>query len=311
LQGATTATACPLCGGTLFERVHARVADFEHGLPSEADFSACSSCGLVWQNPQPSLEALHSFYPDDYRPHVSGSAAGGGGTLGWLKGIQSRQLLAQYARWLPADRGKAIVDLGCGSGRFLQALHDGGYHNLTGVDRNPRLAAAFEGTSIRFIATELEPDFQLEGRYQAIVMNYVLEHFLDPLAVLGRCRESLEPSGRVLLLTPNVDSWAHSVFGRYWSGLHAPRHTQLFSASTLEVAAKKAGFDRTEVSPVVDPASWAFSLQNWIRSRFTRQGVARGTAWYGLASLPLLYPVAAAERFAGKSASLIACLSIR
>jgi 2-polyprenyl-3-methyl-5-hydroxy-6-metoxy-1,4-benzoquinol methylase len=254
---------------------------------------------------------LHSFYPEDYRPHVSGSAAGGGGTLGWLKGIQSRQLLAQYARWLPADKGNAIVDLGCGSGRFLQALQDAGFQNLTGVDRNSRLAAAFEGTAIRFIATELEPHFRLEGRYHVIVMNYVLEHFLDPLGVLARCRESLEPSGRVLLLTPNVDSWAHHVFGRYWSGLHAPRHTQLFSASTLEVAAKKAGFDRTEVSLVIDPASWAFSLQNSIRSRFRKRGVARGTAWYGLASLPFMYPVAAIERFAGRSASIIACLSVR
>ncbi len=301
--------ACPLCQGTAFEPVHSRVPDFEHGLPGEVGFSACAGCGLLLQDPQPTLAALHAAYPDDYRPHVSGSASGGGGALGWLKGIQSRLMVRRYARWLPADRGESIVDLGCGSGRFLLALHQAGYRNLIGVDRNPRLAAGFEGLPIRFVAQELEPDLRLEGRYRTIVMNYVLEHFLDPLRVLARCRESLEPGGRILILTPNVNSWAHRVFGRTWSGLHAPRHTHLFTPRTLELAAKKLGFDEAHAGFVTDPATWAFSFQNRMRAHAPRAGLARGTAWYSLASLPFWVPAATAERLAGRGGSIVISLS--
>jgi 2-polyprenyl-3-methyl-5-hydroxy-6-metoxy-1,4-benzoquinol methylase len=301
-----TTAACPLCSATTFEPLHARVPDFEHGLPKETDFAVCRGCGLVVQAPQPSLEALLSFYPDDYRPHVSGTAAGGGGALGWLKGLQSRLLVSRYARWLPADRGASIADVGCGSGQFLRALAGAGFTNLTGVDRNPRLGAGFAGTPIRFVARELEPNFDLGGRFHTIIMNYVLEHFLDPLGVLAGCRAALEPGGRVVVMTPNVDAWAHRLFGRSWSGLHAPRHTHLFNTRTLARASEKAGFGRAKVETafVTDPASWAFSFQNRVRAQATA-GVARGTAWYALASLPLWVPFALVERLAGHGGSIV------
>ncbi|HEX3905775.1 MAG TPA: class I SAM-dependent methyltransferase [Polyangia bacterium] len=299
--------ACPLCEATAFDPLHARVRDFEHGLPNEVDFVVCRGCGLVVQDPQPALAALLSFYPDDYRPHVSGTAAaGGGGVLGRLKALQSRLLVSRYARWLPADRAESIADVGCGSGQFLRALAAAGYTDLTGVDRNPRLAEGFAGTPIRFLARELEPDFDLGGRYQTIVMNYVLEHFLDPLRVLGGCRAALAPGGRLVIMTPNVDAWAHRLWGRTWSGLHAPRHTHLFNPQTLKRAAEKAGFTRVETAFVTDPASWAFSFQNRVRSRApAASAVARGTAWYALASLPLWAPFALAERLAGRGGSIV------
>ena len=98
------------------------------------------------------------------------------------------------------------------------------------------------------MARELEPEFDLGGRYHTIIMNYVLEHFLDPLArALAGCRARFEPGGRVVVMTPNVDAWAHRLFGRSWSGLHAPRHTHLFNTRTLARAAEKAGFDEAKV----------------------------------------------------------------
>jgi len=270
--------ACPLCRGLACEPIHSAVPDFEHGLPKLSDFLVCRTCGLVFQWPQPSLAELESYYPSDYRPHVSGSRDG---LLGYLKGIQSRMLARKYAGWLPRDRGARILDLGCGSGGFLMALRGLGYGELTGIDRNPSLAAAFDN---------------------------VVEHFLDPLRVLERCREALAPGGLVLMMTPNADSWCHRFYGRYWSGLHAPRHPRIFNPGTLARLASQAGYGGAEVAFIGDPASWAFSLQNRIRSGAARQGVTRGTAWYSLASLPAWAPVAAVERMARRSSSIIAAL---
>ena len=293
--------ACPLCRGTTCEPVHSAVPDFEHGLPKLSDFFTCRTCGLLFQWPQPSLADLESYYPSDYRPHVSSS-----GLLGFLKGIQSRMLARKYSRWLPRDRGARVLDLGCGSGGFLTALRSLGYRELTGIDRNPALAAVFEGTPITYRSLQIEPELRLEGTFDAIVLNNVLEHFLDPRRVLETCRAALRPGGRVLLLTPNADSWSHRVFGRYWSGLHAPRHPRVFVPGALRRLASEAGFKSVDIRYPSDPPTWAFSFQNWTRR--SGAGVARGTAWYSLAGLPAWMPAAMAERWAGRSSSMVAAL---
>src|ERR1700722_11966732 len=297
---------CPACEGQRCVTAHTAVRDFEHGLPASTDFLACADCGLLFQAPQPTLEVLLSSYPQDYRPHVSGA---GDGLLGSLKLLQSRLLGSKYARWLPVDRQAAIADIGCGSGQFLRALELAGYRNLVGIDRNPRLAASFDGTGIRYRAMELEPEFVLEDRYDTIVMNNVLEHFLDPARVLEQCRRSLAPGGQILVSTPNATSWSHRVFGAYWSGLHAPRHPHVFSPEAMQRLARKLELRDVQVTQMLDPASWAFSFQNWVRSRSAKDGVAKGTAWYGLASLPLWAPLAAAEQVAGRGSSML--LSLR
>ena len=80
--------------------------------------------------------------------------------------------------------------------------------------------------------------------------------------------------------------------------------------STLARAAEKAGFAaaKIETAFVIDPASWAFSFQNRLRARATA-GVAQGTAWYALASLPLWAPLALAERLAGRGGSIVMAAS--
>src|SRR2546430_15980279 len=42
---------------------------------------------------------------------------------------------------LPADRGAAILDVGCGFGGLLMHLRDRGYTNLSGVDVSPEPGA--------------------------------------------------------------------------------------------------------------------------------------------------------------------------
>jgi len=289
-----------VCGAELSLRVHRQVRDFEHGLPVAADFDACASCGLLAQVPPPTAAALAAYYPTDYRPHVTA------GLVARLKGIQASRQAAKLARHLPA-KSEPILELGCGAGQFLHALRRRGYTDLTGIDRVPELGRGFAGTDIRYRALDLDQTLDLGGPYAAIVMNYVIEHFVSPEAVLGACRAALRPGGRVILLTPNTASLSHQWFGRYWSGLHAPRHTQLFSPKNLRLLADKLGFAGVELVSVTDPASWTLSFQNLVQAR---RGAAprAGTAWYSLALLPAWMPFALVERALGRGSSMYAVL---
>jgi SAM-dependent methyltransferase len=274
------------------------VRDYEHGLPVLADFDACPKCGLVAQVPQPSAAALATYYPKDYRPHVNGQSL-----VARLKAVQASMQVRGLAKFLPA-LDQPFLELGCGAGHFLKALERRGFTDLTGIDRTPDLGRAFDGTRIKYRAVDLDQSLDIGGPYAAIAMNYVIEHFVDPERVLEACRHALLPGGRVLLLTPNARSLSHRVFGRYWSGLHAPRHTQVFNPENLGLLARRAGFSELTVVPNTDPASWTLSFQNLVH----RKTPKAGTAWYSLALLPAWYPLALAERLAGRASSMFGVL---
>jgi hypothetical protein len=93
------------------------------------------------------------------------------------------------------------------------------------------------------------------------------------------------------------------MFGRYWSGLHAPRHTQLFSPKNNRLLAQKLDFG-IEVVYVTDPASWTLSFQNLVQRRTHHAG----TAWYSLALLPAWWPFALVERALGRGSAMYALL---
>src|SRR5262249_43052026 len=52
----------------------------------------------------------------------------------------------------------------------------------------------------------------------------------------------LKPGGRAVLTTPNSDSLGHQKFRECWFGLDPPRHLQVFSVTTLQELARRAGF---------------------------------------------------------------------
>ena len=305
---------CPVCQSAQTGSLHRDVGDFEHGLPLRVKFSQCANCQLVFQDPLPDAAQLDASYPTDYRPHVStGAGLKPQGLLGHLKEIQAAALLRKYGAWIGPARG-AAVELGCGSGHFLNALARAGFNPVLGVDREPALGGKFEGSGIRFKALNIEAAFAADLRADAagggqgfdfIFMNYVFEHLLHPLQALRQCRSLLKPGGQLFILTPNAASWGHRLFGRYWSGLHAPRHPMIYTAPALQHLAKTAGFASLETRQVLDPASWAFSFQNLVTAG-NSQAAAGGTRWYSLLLLPLWGVPALIERMFGRSSSIVA-----
>lgn len=302
---------CPACGSNSFSSLHRDVRDFEHGLAVTVNFDVCSSCGWLVQVPAPTQESLNAAYPSDYRPYVSGRPASGmAGLLRRLKDVQASILAAKILPFLPVDLNTPLLDLGCGSGHLLHALQTKGYKSLTGIDQNPALAAAFEGKGIRYQSCDLSRAADLGGRYGAIIMVNVIEHFLQPDEILSLCRQSLLPNGKVLVITPSAQGLSHLFFGKYWSGLHAPRHTQVFNPRNFRLLASGAGLGSVLTKPLSDPGSWAVSFQNRTQSFFNSEGRAsEGTSWYSLALLPLWYPLAVFEGLLGRASSFLAVLS--
>jgi len=293
---------CPLCLSKGLQALYRGVGDFEHGVFAQADFYRCSSCGLITQYPPPSADQLKRFYPADYRPYSST------GIVSRLKDIQASLLVSKLSAELPNKRQK-IIELGCGGGHFLRQLKKRGYSNLSALDWSNQLTPIFERLGIEFHLSDIE-QLDLKDSFDCVVMNNVIEHLLEPERVLARIKASLAPGGKILVLTPNSESLSHKFFGKYWAGLHAPRHINIFNPQSLEVLSSRLGFSRTKFVFLTDPSAWTLSFQNTLRAKSNQSAAARsGTTWWAILSLPAWYPAALIEHAMSRSSSMVISLS--
>jgi len=248
--------SCPLCGGRGAVPVLVGY-DREFAGPEDFPYARCTGCGLLRQDPLPAPERLEGFYPEAYAPHAGTDR---GIRPSWINRLAIRHRYgvadAQRARPLgplfallsgvvlrdlaPPRGAHRVLDVGCGAGGLLARYRTLGW-DVRGVEINPR---AVEAARARGLSVEQGTIFDAQpagGGYDLVLLNHVLEHVLDPLAVLRRASELLAPGGRIRIVTPNAQSLGLAWFGSCWFPLDAPRHLCLFEPRTLRDLARRAG----------------------------------------------------------------------
>ncbi|MGH8584109.1 MAG: SAM-dependent methyltransferase [Gammaproteobacteria bacterium] len=124
------------------------------------------------------------------------------------RAIQLCQRLA-LRPWLKNSPGTAVLDVGCGVGRWSRMLAAKGAL-VTGIDLSPtmvaeatrRAAAAGLSERCRFLVQDLA-ELNAGGQYELIVGVTVLQHILDEgrlRIAVKRLSAHLAPAGRIVLL---------------------------------------------------------------------------------------------------------------
>jgi SAM-dependent methyltransferase len=252
--------ACALCE----RREGARLAsgpDFEYDTTRmELALWRCP-CGGVYLDPRPAPSALERIYPPDYyaydfadrlRPIVRR-----------VKAFAERAKLRVYRPFL--QEGSRVLDIGCADGELLAALGSscGLALGLEGVEFSPPAIAAAERRGITVHRGRIEEVSLPAQAFDVVIMNQLIEHVRDPLALLRAVARALRPGGHVFVETPNLDSLDARLFRRrYWGGYHLPRHFHLFDRRTLPALARRAGLVPLSLRPLVCPQFWILSLHN-------------------------------------------------
>jgi SAM-dependent methyltransferase len=158
--------------------------------------------------------------------------------------IRDSAVLAVAA--LPAGAGRRLLDVGCGSGDFLQRMRSLGWEAV-GVEPDPVAAARARSANLDVRDGLLVDAAFDDDSFDAIVLSHVIEHVHDPVGLLRECGRVLRPGGVLIVMTPNLDSVGHRRFGADWRGLEPPRHLHLFSSRSLSTCIRTAGLTLTGV----------------------------------------------------------------
>lgn len=253
--------ACPLCGAEESTLV-ATGTDYEYGtIDTECRVVRCGDCALEYLDPRPAESALEVIYPSNYYSFTGEDE--GRGLVAWLRGIWEKGKAKQYARHLRPG-AQRVLDLGCGSGRFLAMMRDAGPEGLElwGIDLDERAVEAARAQGFRAERSRIE-DWEPGVRFDLIVMQQVIEHVADPLGVVRKLRELLAPGGVLVLETPNLAGWDYRWWrARLWGGYHFPRHWTFFTPATLRRLAEDAGLEFVEHEDLLSLSFWSWSVHH-------------------------------------------------
>jgi len=226
---------CPICERANFYRLPFHPAGRLSISPV-----ICRGCGLVMIDPMWSDSEKAQVVPSSrslHRSRLSSAPIEAGFRRMLPRAERCMELLRDHVR-----PGQRVLEVGCGDGTLLELLRTYGAHPV-GTDLDAEGARFVEerlGLPV-VVAPFEQADFG--GRkFDAVVSAHVIEHVFEPVSVLARARELLEPGGVLFMETPNI--WRPKVGPRR---LFSLPHNYYFSPRTLALVMVKAGFEVTSV----------------------------------------------------------------
>jgi len=257
-------TACNWCGSFEAQLIFEGPDRLEH-LPGCFRLVRCSRCGLIRQNPRLAWASLQSYYPEGYISHPRLAKDEKNPIKRWDKRYGPWKRLRAVQRYQPGGR---LLEVGCGSGQFLEEALRTGKWTVVGVEPSPHAASYARqrlGGQI-YQGRFSEIDLAAES-FDAIVLWNVLEHLESPVDDLRHAVRLLKAGGWLAFSIPNLDSLEARIFGPYWVGWDLPRHLYLFPRQALEEILDEVGLKVAEYRCISSSYSvLGLSLDFWAQS---------------------------------------------
>jgi 2-polyprenyl-3-methyl-5-hydroxy-6-metoxy-1,4-benzoquinol methylase len=214
--------------------------------PDQLPVAFCNSCECWYVAKLPSVSEIKKLYDGYYSTHRPSDLS---------KKIASQMIKnakdSSKSQWqvqtlsgiLGGLRGKRILEVGCGlCGFLLSAKAEGA--EVIGCDLSPESCEfAQKKLGICVYCSTLECCLSSIGKVDAVIMRDLIEHPIEPLAVISAAHEVLKPGGVLLLHTPNGgEAGTHIETAKKWVGFRVDlEHLQYLSPRTINWLSHKVG----------------------------------------------------------------------
>lgn len=176
--------------------------------------------------------------------------------------------------------GKRVIDIGCGAGANAAWLREHGAEWIEGVEPHSPSADVAEGRLDHVHRCGIEAA-RIEGQFDLVICADVLEHLVDPGAVLIGLREHAASGSRLVVSAPNVRHYralARIAFGAGFrpdpDGTFDGTHLRFFTRSNLADLLAAAGWR---------PQRWGYPTWSWagrtVRPALSRLTFGRSDEW--------------------------------
>lgn len=268
---------CPICNDESREPLYS-TRDRHYGIVGDFQLARCAGCGLIHLDPMYSDEELALLYPKDYysyQPRALG------------KRYQIREFLKSFAGMRihtkdpHFDRPGRVLDIGCGSGWFLEEMRSEGWE-VHGIEINADAVAVCKERALNVHAGTIFDADLPEGYFDYVRLNHSFEHMTRPRETLQSIRRLLNANGRLLIGVPNEDSTNSRFFQKYWWYRGVPVHPYTYSTGNLKAFLENNGFSCMRVTYNSDWGGTLGSLQIFLNrnsSRLSTEGILIGNGF--------------------------------
>lgn len=287
---------CYLCSSPtsiLYSHLTDRLANAEGSW----SFIECTSksCGLISSFPLPQEDEINSLY-EGYSVNQSGRMYGKGTrwsrflngiadtvetrcygcSHGAVSGLADKtgrkvgrlvtpfpylyRLFGERIMWVNRRKGDTrILDIGCGSGTLLNRLRSLGWTTL-GVEPDPVAAEKGRQLGLEIETGTIETIDWGNRTFDAITLQHVVEHMLDPVSTMSQIRKLLNPNGLVYIAIPNPNSLGAKWLGPDWLGWDVPRHLHMFPGAALSKLLDQSGMQILSIRTSGRVATWLWKI---------------------------------------------------
>ncbi len=187
---------CALCRSSTLEDLCN--ADSKSG--EDLRVSMCQECGLIQQNPIPTVEELKEYYSHNYRIDYKDSYTPKNKHI-----YRAGKIALQRLEFMKKEgiQGGRLLDIGAGGGEFVYLSDKMGFCSQ-GIDPNIGYSEyAKSEYNCKLNTGEL---YSVQGKYEIVTLYHVLEHLPCPLFAFEKLYHLLSPQGTLAVEVPWIES---------------------------------------------------------------------------------------------------------
>jgi FMN phosphatase YigB (HAD superfamily)/2-polyprenyl-3-methyl-5-hydroxy-6-metoxy-1,4-benzoquinol methylase len=266
---------CWICGGLFFRGYKSstiprmldpdlvKVTDARYGMT--ARLLQCEDCDFI----RADMQSAHQI-EDLYRSMVDQEYQQSSGVR--------RSAFANILRLIRDQRpsAKSLLDVGAGTGMMCAEAQKAGFQT-EGVEPSSWAVSEARRQGLR-VHEGCFPHPDVGGRlFDVVTLCDVIEHVSRPVALLQAAHRCVNPDGLIVIVTPDVDSWAARIMGSHWWHFR-PAHIGYFTPHTMAAALAVSGLTLERVESYAWRLPLGYLLERagaylpigWLVRRFLR-----------------------------------------